>query len=81
MQVIFSEVLPPIRHAVHLIYNEAVYFIFGIERVNHAEQGWGFNQALWRQVDQFVLALPDLEVEVTNAILFFLRLRPAGESA
>ena len=65
----------------HLIYDEAVNFIFGIELVNHAEQAWGFHQSLGGEVDQFVLALPDLVVELSQATFFFLRLRPVGESA
>jgi hypothetical protein len=81
VQVVFSEVLAPIRHAVHLIDDEAVNFIFGIELVNHAEQAWGFHQPLGGQVDQFVLALPDLVVELPKAAFFFLRLRPVGEGA
>ena len=81
MQVVFSEVLAPIRHAVHLIYDKAVNFIFGIELVNHTEQAWGFHQSLGGEVDQFVLSLPDLVVELPKATFFFLRLRPIGEGA
>ena len=73
MEVVFAEVLSPMRYTVNLIDDESVNLTHAVKLINRAEECRTFHDLLRCQVHQFVADLFDLLVEMTNLLLFLLR--------
>ena len=63
IEIVFPEVLAPMTHTVNFINDKSVNFVCLIKLVEYGNETWTLDNFLWRQVDEFVLALLDLTVD------------------
>ena len=72
VQIIFTEVLSPMRYAMYFIDDEAVNFAICIDLIERTDQTWTLDNLLRSEIDNFVFELSDFMVEGPNLFLFLL---------
>ena len=69
VEVVFAEILPPMRNTVHFVDHKAVNSPLRIQIVHNADQARTFDDLFWRQVNQLEISISNPLVHIADIFL------------